>query len=122
MLFTSVIIFAETHDWRKKHIHLIAMPDTVKGGVYRQLCSYSAFVELRVIDKSKPIITGNLSARCWPGGDVRYREICAATDQEKFDLIYDIEKLEDIPSTSHSSLWEFYLAVGYDFRKRKWIK
>lgn len=76
-----------------------------QGFIYRDTLSYNAFdnVQAKLCAKN-------------PGGRffhcVRGHELVAMHPIEKEEIRY-------LPNKVHSSIWEFYKAIGYDYKKKK---
>lgn len=96
-------------DNQKVAIHLVPIPEFKEKDFYRIGVSFDAFFHsTRERNKSDKYFFYH-----------RYTE-----DWEKDDLLYKMieESENNLPRIEHKSLWDFYDYIGYDRKRKKYLK
>lgn len=88
---------------RVRHVHLLVTPTLGEPGYYRSTVSAGAFFNY------SPKRMGSR----YQGGS-RYLSFLKSMDQ--YSSYVD---LSVIPTSFHASIWDFYKAIGYDYKKKK---
>ena len=97
------------------HLHILSLPPTSEHGEFqRQTTSFSWFFhgpKSRNQTKTKLFY-----AIWWDEFEIKVKK------DRKTMAEHCIRGLDDteLPTTTHASLWDFYKAVGYDYKTKKW--
>lgn len=96
------------------HVHKVQLPKYGQKGWYVSIGSLSAFAHNGDQEKHKG---------CWSPD---YLYVCKRSyefEDECQNLSSRWPDLDDrkLPVTEHASLWDFYKAVGYDYKRKKWL-
>ncbi|AGS81981.1 hypothetical protein O152_gp097 [Pseudomonas phage PaBG] len=97
-------------------VHKFTMEPTPEQSHYRAIGSYNAFSERN----AKLAFLGRIQ-----GYRVSLRtESEWEIDMQGGDRVYapEVNPRRQLPMFVHSSIWEFYSAVGYDYRRKKWVR
>lgn len=106
-------------------VHVFTREPTEEHNPYRATSSMSWFTEREgkiVYDgmlkgKSIPFHLGPFEKKKWHDEtEERWRVSCEKSGCEYVTL------LPGIPVFQHESLWDMYAAVGYDHKKKKWVR
>lgn len=121
---TQTRIFTEiplTHKLEQKighTVHRVAFPERCTKGWYVAVISLSAFAHGG---------RGKRRAPCWAPDRLYYLQQSEETwlkQQERYAADPILAKLDERlrPTIEHASLWDFYRAVGWDWKRRRWVK
>lgn len=97
-------------------VHKFTMEHTVEQSHYRAISSYNAFEDRNCRQVADGKIFGYRasmrSERDWEM-DMRFGDRAFAPD---------VFPRRELPMFEHASIWDFYIAVGYDYKQKKWIR
>jgi hypothetical protein len=101
-------------------LHVLWLPFVTETGFYRQVTSFNAFFHSGKLKKHGPNWSPEFLYREL---DWEEFEIECNTWREhagKYDLDPDACDWRKLPTTEHQSIWEFYEAIGYDYKSKRW--
>jgi hypothetical protein len=111
-------IFVEYHDNHPAIRHEVTMPDISEHDDYRQGVSFNAFTNFVGKLCAK---TGRLTFHYKDEFSLK----CEEESKARFLEQYGADKVggwliaTELPGVSHSSIWEFYKYIGYDYKRKK---
>lgn len=112
---------------KHEEMHTFNLPTPVEPRFYRSVTSFSAFFHHPVKDRKTGRHTFRSNSRdtLWYSHRPDEWELSLRSEERmrnKFPLkdgyLYDSE----LPVTEHGTIWDFYKHIGYDYKKRKWLK
>jgi hypothetical protein len=99
-------------------VHKVRLPEYGEKGNYVQLLSLSAFAHNADKDKNRG---------CWSPDFLyfgkrwyEFIEDCECWEENARRSGVPLTDDRTLPCIEHNSLWDFYQAVGYDYKKKKW--
>lgn len=114
----KICVAEECVDGRLIGIHYISTPKFGEKGFYRQGVSINAFAtrELKVFSREAIQERGNYCADyfSFEWNFDHWKEFYK--DSELFSRRY-----KGVPEYHHDSVWDFYTAVNYDYKKQKYL-
>lgn len=113
---------------RQSEYHVVTTPEVVEDGFYRQITSISAFRRRELMrrfpmDKDcRPLWTHESAAK------VEWCSVHTMDDaMSRWERDQEIAKRLEIPAPAelkpiaeHDSIWKFYKAIGYDYKKKRY--
>lgn len=109
-----------------KERHVLETPQITERGFYRQTVSLNAFSNReaeKLYDHHKKGEMDVKGKRCWVRWydefmrDLEFHQECFAKLAISFEHAFS-----DTPEFSHTSVWDFYNAIGYDYKKKRYLK
>ena len=110
----------------KRIIHKVLLPEVSDKGFYRTIGSLNAFnsgdkKNSTALEKSR-----HRSACCWGPGVLYYyaRENEWEREQERIandPILADLDERQ-METIHHGSLWNFYQHIGFDYKRRRYVK
>lgn len=116
--FAIVEIDLTTKDCKHVGLHVLYMSDMTEKGFYRQTVSYDAFFN-GIPKKGK---------QHGPNWKMKERLYVAKwwdefeSDCERWKKYGSTHDDRTLPTVEHQSIWEFYEHIGYDYKKKRWVK
>jgi hypothetical protein len=112
-------------DGKPIQVHLFRTPEVSEPGFYRAVTSVGAFStreKTKLYDRNRQGHRDVVGRRC----HVRWGEEIKWADEDTARLVEQygrkMDPYIDLPIFHHESLWDFYKAIGYDYKKKKYLK
>lgn len=99
-------------------VHHVTVPTPTEQGFYRSTVSYSYFGQ-RELKRRFP--TDKKTGAIYTPRKINNMRWCSVDwEPDKFGTRYQYER-DKVPHYDHDSIWDFYKAIGYDYKKKKYI-
>ena len=110
------VVVTNLTTFKHEHLHILNLPSVGEDGFYRQTGSFNAFF---YSTKNRNKNDGRqYYAKHWD----EFESECQR--MEKWLAKDGITKLKfddrKLPTTEHQSIWEFYEAIGFDQKSKRW--
>jgi hypothetical protein len=121
-------VFVERRDSKNVMIHIVTFPGLGLKGGYRAIVSLDSFRHRQLHRWNYKFYMKRKSCPLWFSGQIKWewdhdREASLHAWNEtkkKFpDLPEFPDQYADVPVREHESVWAFYEAIGYDYKKQR---
>ena len=104
---------------KHEELHVIHIPDYREPGSYTQGISVGSFASYSVKRRNRSK-THLYLIRTWEDFEFEQNMLQNSQTFKELNLVPNDDR--DLPRFDHNSVWDFYVAIGYDYKKQKWIK
>jgi hypothetical protein len=121
--FVVIEIDLMDKEYRHKRVHVFNLPSPSEKGFYRETTSFNAF--FNGVPKGNRLHGPNqnsttlYNAKRW----IEFEETCER--QAKLFVEKKLKGFPDdrlLPRVEHQNIWDFYQKIGYDYKKKRYIK
>jgi hypothetical protein len=110
------VVVTDLKTFEHLHLHILWLPDAMEPGFYRQTVSFNSFFHGM---KGRSVIRGikQYYAKRWD----EFEMGCDLWDETvRLNHLTSAHDDRTLPTSEHHSIWEFYKAIGYDYKKQRW--